>query len=354
MKRAHPALLNQRAFAKFPAPSVALLELTNRCNHACVHCVRESPEYAERDTMTTADWMHVLDDLSRINTFAVCFTGGEAALYPDLLPLIRRARELRMAVSFKTNGILLPKLAARLKDAGVGNMDVSLYGATAATHEQCTGITGSFDLTIEGIRAARAEGIPVNISITLFRWNAHELDAMRALADELGCRPKRDYFLVDTDLGRNLDDDLLTPAQIREVETKWPGCTLPENQNGPGGIKICTQGVNILAITPRGEILSCVTIRKPIGHVRREGVVRTWIKSTGGESGKPRRTHAIDYTRFSRCGGCDLRPKCHTCIGQSFAATGDFYEPPLERCFITMALYGRDVAKEAVCAQTVS
>jgi radical SAM protein with 4Fe4S-binding SPASM domain len=354
MKRAHPSLLNQRAFSRFPAPSVALLELTNRCNHACVHCVRDSPSYPDPDTMTTAEWMGVLEDLARINTFAVCFTGGEAALYPDLLPLIERARELRMAVSLKTNGILLPKLAPRLKAAGVGNMDVSLYGASAATHERCTGIRGSFELTVEGIRAATNAGIPVNISITLFRWNVHELEAMRDLADELGCRPKRDYFLVDTDLGRSLDEDLLTPAQMREVEEKWPGCTLPENQNGPGGIKICTQGVNILAVTPRGEILSCITIRKPIGRVRHEGIVPTWLAVTGGASGTPRRAHDIDYGRFARCGGCDLRPKCHTCIGQSLAATGDFYEPPLERCFITMALYGSAVTQEAPLAKAVS
>jgi len=220
-------------------------------------------------------------------------------------------------------------------------MEVSLYGSTAETHERCTGVKGSFALTVAGIRAVKAVGIPVSISISLFRWNVHEIDDVRILADELGCSIKRDYFLMNTDLGHHLDQHFLRPEQIRWVESKWPGYTLPTNQNGSGGIKICTQGMNIMAVTARGEILSCVTIRKPIGHVHQKGVIETWRDQTGGDSGRPKRVHAIDYSKFRRCNSCAHLSRCHTCLGQSDAATGDFYEPPIERCFVTMALYGK-------------
>ncbi len=339
MNRADPMVLN-RKFIQFPAPSVAILELTNRCNHGCVHCVRESPAYYAADDMTEEHWHRVLDELAAIKTFAVCFTGGEATTFPGLLPLIRHARRLRMCVSLKSNGILLQRLALQLADAGVGHMDVSLYGATAATHERCTRIAGSFEKTIEGIKAVRAKKIPVSLSVTLFRWNVHELEAMRALAGELDCSVKRDYFLMNSDLGRNLDGDFLTPEQIRLVEARWPGATLPSSQNGTGGIKICAQGMNTLAVTARGEILTCVTIRKPIGHVRREGLIETWQSLHAREEGSHPIPHDVEYDRFSRCSGCQYVTRCHTCLGHSHAATGMFHEPPLERCLVTMALYG--------------
>lgn len=335
MNRVAPAMLNQRFFNRIPTPSVAVLELTNRCNHECVHCVRESPLHdAHSAELADDEWFGILEDLAEIKTFAISFTGGEATLHPRLPDFVRRARALRMVVSVKSNGMLLPRMAQSLAAAGVGNMEVSLYGASAETHERCTKIRGSFALTVSGIRAAKAAGISVAINCTIFRWNAHEIDRLRELAASLDCPIQRDYFLMRTDIGREIDD-FVSPEQVRWIESKWPGYVRRENQNGAEGIKICTQGVNVIGVTSQGEILSCVTIRKPIGHVREEGVVAAWGALTG------RRAHHIDYAKFDRCRTCEYVSRCHTCLGQSYAATGDFYEPPLERCLITAALYGR-------------
>lgn len=90
-----------------------------------------------------------------------------------------------------------------------------------------------------------------------------------------------------------------------------------------------------MAITARGEILSCVTLRKPLGRVREGGVRNVWRNATRGVC-----AHGIDPDRFARCSACELLPKCHVCAGHNEAATGDIYEPPIERCYATMALFG--------------
>lgn len=352
MKRREPWELN-RYFARVPTPTAAILELTNRCNLECVHCLRESPaswEWRRPDELNTADWMAVLDDLAELKTFSVCFTGGEATTFPDLMPLIEHARARRMNVTLKTNGLLLDRLAPRLAAAGVGLIEVSLYGATAATHDRTTEHPGSFDRTIAGIRAARAVGIPVTVNSTLFRWNAHEAAAIRRLVTDLDALAMRDYFLTTSDRGRSFADAFLTPAQIREVENVWPGCTVPKNQNGFDTVKVCAQGTNTVAVTAAGEILSCVTIRKSLGHVKREGLVATWNKLMGNHGVPRQRAHAIDYARFHRCTECEFLPKCTVCIGQNLAATGDFYEPPLERCYITLSLYGQERLRKEMTA----
>jgi radical SAM protein with 4Fe4S-binding SPASM domain len=313
---------------------MAILEITNRCNLECVHCVRESPTVEFSDELTTPEWLNVLDELAALGVFSVCFSGGEATIHPDFFALVDRARECKMAVFLKTNGLSLGHLAPRLAAAGVRGIDVSLYGATSGTHERCTKIARSFERTVDSIRAARAADITVTIKVSLFRWNVHELEAIRSLGRELGCSVQRDYLLTNTDTGRVHDEDLCTPAQMRWVESVWPSLTLPEALNGPNRIKICNQGVSRLAVTARGEILSCIAIRKPIGHVRAGGIHAAW------ESARER-PHEIAYERFDRCLSCDWLDRCRVCLGHNDAATGSWYEPPLERCMATMALFGR-------------
>lgn len=336
MNRLEPREIN-RKFARTPTPTSVTLEITNRCNHECIHCVRESPTLTFDDELSTDEWLKVLDDLAAINTFSVAFTGGEAMTHPDLFILIKRARELSMSVSIKTNGMTLRPRAQQLYDSGVRIIEVSLYGATSKTHEHCTGVPRSFELTLDGIRAAREANISVMINMILFKWNVHEFDHVRELAQELGCSMQRNYLLTTTDLGRHLQEEMCTPHQIREIENQWPMFTMPSNQNGSGRtglpIKICTQGINRLAITARGEILSCITIRKPLGHVRHDGIQTVWKESAGT-------AHNVDYSRLARCSTCAYLPKCNVCLGHNNSATGTFYEPPLERCYSTMALYG--------------
>lgn len=350
MKRVEPREIN-RLFARVPTPTAATLELTNRCNLACFHCVRDSPLGPRANELSLDEWKRVLDELADVGTFSVCFTGGEATSFPGLMDLVHYARSLRMVVTLKTNGMTLDRLAPALAAAGVGLVEVSIYGADAATHERCTGIERSFDRTVAGIRAARSAGLSVTVNANLFRWNAHQAAAIRSLIEELGCLAKREYILTTTDRGRPLADAMMTPEQIRSVESVWPGCTIPENQNGFSKVKVCTQGMNTLAITSAGEILSCVIVRRPLGDLRQDGLAATWRRIAAAATANPGRpegrAHGLDYSRFTRCHSCPYLPKCHVCVGQNLAATGDFYEPPLERCYITLSLYGRQAGEEA-------
>lgn len=339
MKRVEPRILNQK-FARFPTPTAAVLELTNRCNEKCIHCIRESPTLRFSDELSTEEWLAIVDELARIHTFSICLTGGECTIHPGFMEIIERCRSHRINISIKTNALSLHRLAPILAEKGVGFIEVSLYGATPATHDRCTRIPGSFRLLVDGVKAARLAGIPISLNAVVFRWNAHEVLAMKELGRSLDCNIKRDYMLTNTDIGRHLDTEMATPAQMREIEAVWPMNTLPGAQNQLSKVKICAQGMNSIAVTARGEILSCVTIRKPLGHFRKERLTAVWHRATGGHSGSPKRAHDIDYSRFTRCESCDFLPVCNVCLGQNYSATGSFYEPPLERCYIAMTLFG--------------
>ena len=62
-------------------------------------------------------------------------------------------------------------------------VEVSLYGATAATYEAVTQVPGSHARCMEGIRWLYENGIALTLKTVLMRENRHELDAMRAMAN---------------------------------------------------------------------------------------------------------------------------------------------------------------------------
>jgi len=345
MERVNARELN-RKFKKCPTPSTAILELTNRCTLNCFHCIREANRLNLSNELSTSDWLNVLEDLRSIQTFSICFSGGEALEHEGFFELAVRARELGMVTTLKTNGMKLSEFKSKLKDVGIGSVDVSLYGSNSETHDSITGSKGSFARSIEGIKSIREEGIPVHISYLIMRANAAESEEMRFLANKLDATIQRDFFLMPTDCGKELDDSFITPVQIREVEEAWPMSSLPSNQNGRDGIKVCAQGMNVISITASGDILSCELLRKPLGNVKEEGIRRIWAEA----SSQPGRTHNLNFLLFKTCKDCNLLPQCYICIGQNYTSTGSFYEPPLERCYITMALFGNKLQKEETYA----
>lgn len=341
MKRLESQKLNKKYFSKYPIPSVCMLELTHKCNEFCVHCVRDCNGLApSEDFMTTEDWKTVIDDAASLKTFAISMTGGEPTLHEGFLELVSHAKSYGMAISVKTNALKLEAMAEEMKERGVRYLEISIHGDNAATHDRVTRVPGSFERAIRGIKAARRAGIAATIKCNFFRWNAGEVAGVRALAAELECQVNRDFFLINSDHGRAFDDDFVTPFQVRDIEADWPQASLASNQNKDTTPLMCTQGINNCAITADGEILSCLLVRKPLGHLREMTLVEAWGRYAG-------RSHSIDYKRFSRCNNCSLLPKCHVCIGQNYSATNDFYEPPLERCYVTMALYGAELYTHA-------
>ena len=91
-------------------------------------------------------------------------------------------------VRVKSNAhALRGKLAQRMKDeVDPFLVEVSLHGASPESHDRQTRVPGSFARLIANLREARALGLRIKLNSPLTLWNEHEIEAMYALADELG------------------------------------------------------------------------------------------------------------------------------------------------------------------------
>jgi MoaA/NifB/PqqE/SkfB family radical SAM enzyme len=105
-------------------PLLAQVVVTRRCNLSCGYCVEYDHTSAPVPTETLRER---IDQLARLRTVIVTFTGGETLLHGDIASLVAHVRARGMTPALNTNGYLLT--AARieaLNRAGLNSMQVSV------------------------------------------------------------------------------------------------------------------------------------------------------------------------------------------------------------------------------------
>jgi cyclic pyranopterin phosphate synthase len=151
------------------------ISLTPKCNLSCIYCHREG-EKAPQGPLSAAEIAEVLRVAAGFGIRSVKFTGGEPTLRPDLIEIIKSV-PAGMESSITTNGTLLAGLAADLKQAGLGRVNVSIDSLDPATYKKITGTDRLSDV-LEGIDAAIASGLtPVKLNMVVLKGvNDHEID----------------------------------------------------------------------------------------------------------------------------------------------------------------------------------
>jgi MoaA/NifB/PqqE/SkfB family radical SAM enzyme/ADP-ribose pyrophosphatase YjhB (NUDIX family) len=87
------------------APRSVDISLTGRCQLRCSWCWGAEHDLAE--TVTTAQWATLLDNLAERGTKHIVFTGGEPLTYRHLPALLARCQLAGMRTTLSTNGIAL-------------------------------------------------------------------------------------------------------------------------------------------------------------------------------------------------------------------------------------------------------
>ena len=177
-----------RAVAEYRAPLFLAWQLTNRCSARCLACCEESgPDRAWRDELESAE---ALDLARRIVDFGipyVAFGGGEPLGVPHCWEVFDILAGGGVALKIETDGSHIDDaMADRLAALAVQCVQISVDGATAATHERVRP-GSSFEAATGAIRRLAARGLKPQLVFVPSRWNLQEISATYDLAVELGC-----------------------------------------------------------------------------------------------------------------------------------------------------------------------
>src|SRR5450432_3062488 len=105
-------------------PVMAHIIPIRRCNLACTYC-NEYDDFSK--PVATEIMTERLDQLAKLGTTIVTFSGGEPLLHPDLDQLISHVRDRGIIAGIITNGYLLTaQRVQQLNDAGLDHMQISI------------------------------------------------------------------------------------------------------------------------------------------------------------------------------------------------------------------------------------
>jgi len=163
-----------------------IINITYECINKCVFCavsnrVRRDIPWPRLSEMIREHRERGIDQLD--------LDGGEPTLHENLLDAIALAREEGYRqVNVTTNGRRLQDrdFAERLVRSGITSLLISLHGESAKVHDAATGVSGSFEETLDGLRNAlslKPEGVDFGVNTTISKYNVGHLDALAEMLE---------------------------------------------------------------------------------------------------------------------------------------------------------------------------
>jgi radical SAM protein len=198
-------------------PFVVIWENTRACDLACVHCRAAAQSRRSQFELTTEQGFRLIDDIAVMKPRVFVITGGDPLKRDDTYDMIAYAKDkgLEPSLTPSATPLLTPEAVAKMKRYGLSRMAVSLDASCARLHDEFRRVPGSFDITLRAIRAAKIEGIPVQVNTTVTRRTLSDLPAMVDTLAGLGIVMWSVFFLVPT--GRAKKEDLVTPDEVEDL-----------------------------------------------------------------------------------------------------------------------------------------
>lgn len=305
-------------------PIDGTIELTLRCNLRCAHC------YCSRDStpkeMDTQEICRVLNDTADAGCLWLLITGGEPLIRPDFIEIYTHAKNKGMLITLFTNGTLLtPAIADHLKKYRPFSVEITLYGATRRTYEAVTGVNGSFERCMNGIRFLLERDLPLKLKAMVTRLNKHELSGMKRYADGLGLE-----FRFDSVISPGLDGSR-DPCELRISPEETVELDLADNKRRDGWRDFCEKfwnpaysaelftcgaGLNGFHIDPYGRLRICEMVRHISYDLHSGSFKEGWSEFIP-------RLRLQKRTRDNKCKDCDVIPMCDQCPGWGLLEHGD-------------------------------
>jgi len=331
------------------APILIYWETTRACDLACRHCRAEA--HAERDPneLTTSEGKALLEKLRGFGKRAphLVLTGGDPLKRPDFFTLLEHSAKLGFRLSVAPSGTdaLTQEVLRRFKNCGVESISLSFDGSTPERHDGFRGVPGCFVRTVEAARAARAEGLDLQINSLVTMQTREDLPEIYRLVSGLDVMRWSLFFLIQVGRGQGIRE--ISPEEVESVHN-WlydlskeapfaiatteaphfrrvaltrmkaegiPLAKIRETSVGRGfGIR---DGNGIMFISHTGEVYPAGFLPLVAGNVRSADVVEIYRES-------PVFKRIRDTAQFGgRCGRCEFRETCGGSRARAYAAYGD-------------------------------
>ena len=207
------------------------ISVTDRCNFRCVYCMPREVFDAGHEFLPQSAILS-FEEIARLAGIFVSLgvkkirlTGGEPLVRKQLHRLVALLAPLPVEITLTTNGSLLARQAAALKQAGLHRATVSLDSLDEATFQAMNDADFPVARVIEGIEAAAAAGLgPIKINTVVKRGvNDADIVAMAGRWRGTGHIVRFIEFMdVGSSNGWRMDDVVPSAEVVRRISQRWP------------------------------------------------------------------------------------------------------------------------------------
>lgn len=268
-----------------------------KCNQKCIFCYAAGQPYAKVRELSTEEWKTAIDKLKEAGVPMLTFTGGEPTQRADLAELIDYSKWF--ITRLNTNGAdLTPALAEKLKKASLDSVQITLYSADEAIHNELVG-SAHFADTVRGIENAVRAGLDVSVNTPLCKRNADYLATLKMLHG-MGVRFVTLSGLICTGMAGNthasydLSEDALytivrdakafCEAHGMEMDFTSPGLVAKEKLEALSlHVPMCGAALSNMAIAPDGTVVPCqswLADGTGLGNILTDPFARIWKHKT--------------------------------------------------------------------------
>ena len=286
-----------------PKPTTCTLQVTYRCQLDCQHCSAARFTTRERDELTTEEWLDVIKQAVDMGVYTVVFTGGEPLLREDIYELIASVDENRAQPAMFSNGLLLTdEVVAKLREAGLFSLMVSLDDCRPDVHDENRRVPGGFKRACEGVRRAVEGGLLVGVSTYAAPEDVADgrIEKIIETARDLGVHEITIFDIVPTGKLLPLEEKFLLDqddkARIIELERDYnsrdgyPHVVTQAFVNGPLGAG-CFAGFIQFYMTAYGDVNPCDFTPLTFGNICDESLETIWHRMLSHEAYGERSDH---------------------------------------------------------------
>ena len=315
-------------------PLTAQLEITDYCNHRCVHCYNLDSEVQNRPSRKVSDEMVLACAQKLIDNqiFSVIVTGGEPLIKKELTKkviLLLKANHTKVALN--TNLTLADDdFIQFLREQKVGVL-TSCPSGEESSFAKLVGID-NYKLFESKIKKLVDAGVRFTVNMVVTKDNLHEVRLTAEKMKAIGCKS-----FAATPMGLNVEyprlDLLLSVADVRKViaDLLWieenlkmrvdilealPKCVFPEDVlKGKHSFlnRKCQAGRTVIAVSCNGDVRPCAHNPYSYGNLLEEDLRDIWQQMSEWRSAKYVPEECKDCSWLNRCnGGCRTSAKVYS------------------------------------------
>lgn len=151
------------------------ISLIDKCNLRCTYCMpkeifgKDYPFLPESELLSFEEIVELASAFARLGVNKLRLTGGEPLLRKDLGKLIHGLTNIEGIedIALTTNGILLPKRAKELKEAGLKRVNISLDAMEDEVFKEINGRGVVVRPVLKGIEAALEAGLQPKVNMVV-------------------------------------------------------------------------------------------------------------------------------------------------------------------------------------------